>query len=135
MKRILWMFFLCALLFVASPALALPPVAARVLINGDFFTTFKGYDDCFLYDIERLDGERIGAILLDSIAFRYLLVFDVKTNEVLYRDLSIPEKKKRGAMRRESIFVADAVRLGKAAMAHIKTKRALSQSGDMISIP
>lgn len=124
MKRIFWMSFLCALLLAASPAFALPPIATRVLTNGDFFAAFKGYDDCFLYDIERFDGERIGVVLLDSIGFRYLLVFGVKTHEILYRNVSIPEKKKREAMKRESIRVADAVRLGKAAMARMKTGRA-----------
>ena len=124
MKRIFWMSFLCALLLAASPAFALAPIATGVLTNGDFFTAFKGYDGCFLYDIERLDGERIGVVLLDSIGFSYLLVFDVKTHEVLYRDVSIPVKGKRDAMKRESVLVADAVRLGKAAMARMKTGRA-----------
>jgi len=42
-------------------------------------------------------------------------VYDMETLDAVYTDMRVPEKSARGAMRRESISVADAVMLAKSA--------------------
>jgi len=124
MKRFCAVLLLCVMLFWAVTAfareeVALPSVVEGVFRNLDFFVrpwVLWGYENCFLYDVNRLNRERIGVCIISPPGFEFKLVYDVNTLEVLYCDMSIPEKSKREAMKRESISVADAVKLAKSAM-------------------
>jgi hypothetical protein len=54
-----------------------------------------------------------GIVMLCPVGFYETFVFDCRDGkkEVIYRDTYIPGKQKREELRRESILVADAVRL------------------------
>ena len=121
MKRYCLVLTLCAMLLSTVPAFggqatSLPSVVEGVARNLDFFTrpwVLWKYEDCFLYDVNRLNNERIGVVLISPSGFEVRLVYDVKTLNILYLDTVLNEKSKREAMRRESISVADAVKLAK----------------------
>ena len=118
MKQICVALLLCVILLVV-PAFgeekaALPFVVEGVVRNRDFFSrpwVLWGYENCFLYDVNRLNNERIGVVLISPSGFEIRLVYDVNTLDAIYREMFVPEKSKREAMRRESISVADAVKL------------------------
>ena len=122
MKKIFAILSFCAVLFSAGAAFALPTVVERVVINRAFFAAFKGYDDYFLYDVECLDEERIGVILLDTLGFEFRVVFDNRTKEAVYRNALIPVKDRRETMREESINVADAVKIARALTQYLRTR-------------
>ena len=119
MKRFCVVLALCVLVFSAFPAFGeqktvLPSVVERVVLNRDFFTQsgiLKGYEDYLLYDVNRLDGERIGVVLICPSGFEVRVVYGVNTLEVLYLDMLLPKKSRREVMRRESVKVEDAVKL------------------------
>ena len=121
MKRFCTVLALCVMFFSAVPALgdqrvALPSVVGGIIRNRDFFArhwVLWGYQNCFLYDVNRLNNEQIGVILISPSGFEVRLVYDVNTLEVLYLDMFVPEKSRREAMRRESVSVADAFKLAK----------------------
>ena len=46
-----------------------------------------------------------------QLGFEVRAVYDVNTLDVLYLDTVLPEKSRREAMRRESVSVADAIKL------------------------
>jgi hypothetical protein len=123
MKRLCVAFFLCVMVFWAFPAFGeqdaeLPAVVQAIVRNRDFFTRrwiLWGYEDSFLFDVKRLNDERIGIGLLTPSGFSVKLVYEVKALKVSYENTRIPEKSAREAMRRESISVADAVKLAKSA--------------------
>ena len=118
MKRFCIALSLCFML-LAVPAFgeekaALPLIVEGVVHNRDFFSrpwVLWGYENCFLHDVNRLNNERIGVVLISPSGFEIRLVYDVNTLDAIYREMLIPEKSKREAMRRESISVADAVKL------------------------
>ena len=122
MKKIFAILSFCAVLFSAGVAFALPTVVERVIINRAFLAAFKGYDDYFLYDVECLDEERIGVILLDTLGFEFRGVFDNRTKEAVYRNALIPVKDRRETMREESINVADAVKIARALTQYLRTR-------------
>jgi len=121
MKRFCAALSLCVMLLFFSqvPAFGeektvLPFVVEGVVYNRDFFSrpwVLWGYENCFLHDVSRLNNERIGVVLISPSGFEIRLVYDVNTLDAIYREMLIPEKSKREAMRRESISVADAVKL------------------------
>ena len=119
MKRLYAVLVLCVVLFWVAPAFGgqetvLPSLVKGVVRNMDFFTrpcVLWGYEDCFLYDVNRMNRERIGVRLISPTGFEFNLVYDVDTLDVIYRDMFIPEKAKREVLRRESISVADAIKL------------------------
>ena len=121
MKRFCAVLSLCVMLFLAVPAFgvqqaALPLVVERVIHNRDFFAkawALWEYAGHYLYDVNRLDDERIGVSLVAPSGFEVRLVYDVHTLDVIYKDILIPEKSRREAMIRESVSVADAVKLAK----------------------
>jgi hypothetical protein len=77
---------------------------------------FSGYDGHRLVDVERLSEERTGVALLSPAGFEVRLVFDMAAGKVVYENSSIPAKSRREEMRLESLSVADAVRLARAAV-------------------
>ena len=121
MKRFFAALSLCVMLFWAVPAFgeqktSLPSVVEGVVLNRDFFSragVLWGYEDCFLHDVNRLNDERIGVVLISPSGFEIRLVYDVNTLNVLYLDTLLPKKSSREAMRRESVSVADVVKLAK----------------------
>ena len=123
MKRFLAVYLLWVMLFSAFPAFGdmkedLPSIIEGVVQNRDFFArpwVLKGYEDCFLYEVNRLDGEQIGVVLITPIGFEVRAVYDVNTLDIVYLDTLVPEKSKREEMRRESVSVADAIKLAKRA--------------------
>jgi hypothetical protein len=114
MKRIFFAFFMCAILSLTSPAFgdsaSLPPIVEAVARNLDFFSqrwVLKGYEDCFLYSVKRIDRALIGVEILMPDGFDVQLVYGVKTLDVIYREDSIPEKSRREYMRLKSLSVTD----------------------------
>jgi len=124
MKRFCVVLLLCVMLFSVVPAFgeqkaALPSVILGVVQNRDFFArpwVLRGYEDHFLYDVNRLDNEQIGVILISPLGFEVRVVYDVNTLDVHHLDMLLPEKPRREAMRRESVSVDDAVKLAKSVM-------------------
>jgi hypothetical protein len=124
MKRFCVALSLCVMLFSVVPAFggqetALPSVVEGVVRNLDFFAqprVLRGYENHFLYDVNRLDNERIGVVLISPLGFEVRSVYGVKTLDVLFLDTSVPEKQRCEAMRRESISVADAIKMVKSVM-------------------
>ena len=131
MKRFFAALALCVMLFGAVPAsgeqkISLPSVLEGVVRNRDFFSragVLWGYVDCFLHDVNRLNDERIGVVLISPSGFEIRLVYDVKTLNVLYLDTLLPNKARREAMRRESVSVADAVKLAKSVAEYQRDQR------------
>jgi hypothetical protein len=122
MKRVYVALLLCVMFFGAVPAWGgqeLPAVVGDIVRNKDFFAkewALYGYEDCFINSAERLYDKRVGVILLAPSGFECSLVYDVEAMEVVYKDMSIPAKSRREDMRRESVSVADAVKLAKKAV-------------------
>ncbi|MDL2264379.1 hypothetical protein LJC31_06975 [Synergistaceae bacterium OttesenSCG-928-I11] len=122
MKRFL-IIALCAMLLTPHQADALPRIAEEVIKNREFFAEFTGYEDCYLYDVSRLDAasaddERMGLVLISSQGFEIRLVVRAGNGEAVYKDVIVPEKERREAMRRASLSVVDATRLAKTAKAY-----------------
>lgn len=120
MKRF-WIAALCLLLLASHQADALPRIVEEVVRNKEFFTAFEGYEDCYLFDVQRLDGAnvdetRIGLILLDPQGFEIRLVVKIANREMEYQDIFVPAKERREVMQRTSLHVGDAARLAKMAM-------------------
>ena len=113
LKRVLVTIGLFVSLLAARPVYALPLVIEDVARNREFFAGFTGYEGCYLYDVARIGDGRIGLVLLSPLGFEIRLVLEIQTGETVYKDIFVPEKGKREAMKRESISVADAVRLAK----------------------
>ena len=119
MKRFITALLLCVMLFSVIPAFGeqitdLPSVVISVVKNRDFFARrwiLRGYEDHFLYDVNRLEDGQIGVVLISPVGFEVRAVYDVNTLDVLYLDTLLPEKSRRDVMRRESVSVADAVKL------------------------
>jgi hypothetical protein len=66
-----------------------------------------------------------GVVMLCPAGFQEMLIFDCRNEkkEVVYRDMYVPRKEKREEFRRESILVADAVRLAKLGLDHDATNQ------------
>ena len=129
MKRFYAVLVACVMFwFLAVPAFGeqktpLPSIVVKVAHNLDFFArpwVMWGYEDCFLYDVNRLDNERIGVVLISPAGFEVRLVYDVHTLDVIYLDMLVPRKSKREAMRSESVSVTDAVKLAKCVVSFAK---------------
>jgi hypothetical protein len=78
---------------------------------------FTGYDDYSLLDVYQWKPGLFGVAMLCPAGFHETLIFDCRNEkrEIVYRDMYVPVKEKRTELRRESILVADAVRLAQAA--------------------
>jgi hypothetical protein len=117
MKRISAILALCVVLLAATPVFALPPRVENVIRNvvrdREFFAGFWGHERHFLHDVERLGDGRVGVVLLTPVGFELHMLFDLKTKEMIYETTSVPSKDRREAMRRNSIFIADAVKIAK----------------------
>jgi hypothetical protein len=100
-----------------SQAVDVPRVMVTAVEQREFMADFTGYDDYSLLDVYQWRPGFFGVVMLCPAGFHETFVFDCRDGkrEIVYRDAYIPRKEKREELRRESIFVADAVRLAKTA--------------------
>jgi hypothetical protein len=94
-------------------------VAAR-----EFMAEFTGFEGYSLLDVIEIRPGFYGIVMLCPVGIHETLVFDCRNGkrEVIYHDAYIPRKEKREELRRESIFVSDAMRLAKLAAEHADKK-------------
>ena len=92
-----------------------PKVILNVVQNREFMADFTGYDDYSLLDVYQWRPGFYGVVMLCTDGIHETFVFDCRNGmrEIVYRDVYIPRKEKRDELRRESILVADAMRLAK----------------------
>jgi hypothetical protein len=107
-----------------SQAVDVPHAAVAAIAQREFMAGFAGYDDYSLLDVYQWRSGFFGIVMLCPAGFHETFVFDSRDGkrEIVYRDAYIPRKEKREELRRESILVADAVRLARAAIANEKSK-------------
>jgi len=101
-----------------SQAVDVPDVVVAVVAQREFMSDFKGYGDYSLLDVYQWRSGFFGVVMLCPIGFHETLIFDCQDGkkEIVYRGVYIPRKEKREELRRESILVADAVRLANVAL-------------------
>jgi hypothetical protein len=94
-----------------------PKVILNVARHREFMAEFSGYEGYSLLDVYEWRPGMFGVVMLCSAGIHETFVFDCRNGkrEVIYRDVYIPRKEKREELRRESILVADAMKLAKAA--------------------
>jgi hypothetical protein len=90
-----------------------PKVILNVVQHREFMASFTGYDDYSLLDVYQWRPGFFGVVMLCPAGIQETFIFDTRNGkkEVVYMDAMIPRKNRREEMRRESIKVADAVRL------------------------
>jgi hypothetical protein len=117
-KLIRWIIIAVILLCGAVEADDAPKVIMNVVRHREFMADFTGYGDYSLLDVYQWRPGLFGVVMLCPAGFHETLVFDCRNGkmEVIYQDVYIPGKEKRTELRRESILVADAVRLAKSAL-------------------
>lgn len=122
MKNSCMRLLLLCLVLSASALPAEADLIKSILDNGEFVLHLDAScDGDTLYDIRRLDRQRIGIILLDPTGFAHNKVCDGRTLLLLFEKHSIPAKAVREAMRKNGILLGDAKRLVRSVMALQKT--------------
>jgi hypothetical protein len=123
-KLMRWIIVAVILFCGAVEADDAPKVIMNVARNREFMANFTGYDDYSLLDVYEWRSDMYGVIMLCPAGIHETFVFDCRNGkrEVIYRDVYVPRKEKREELRRESILVADAVRLAKSAAMHVEEK-------------
>jgi hypothetical protein len=108
-----WIIIVVILFCGTGDAVDVPHAAVTAVACREFMADFKGYDDYSLLDVYQWRRGFFGIAMLCPAGFHETLVFDCRDGkrEIVYRDTYIPGKEKRKELRRESILVADAVRL------------------------
>jgi hypothetical protein len=88
-------------------------VILSVVQHREFIADFTGYGDYSLLDVYEWRPGMFGVVMLCPAGIHETFVFDCRDGkrEIIYKDVYIPRKEKREELRRESILVADAVRL------------------------
>jgi hypothetical protein len=117
-KLIRWIITAVILFCGAVEADDVPKVMLSVARYREFMADFTGYDDYSLLDVYEWRPGMFGVVMLCPVGFHETLVYDCRNEkkEVVYRDMYVPRKEKREELRRESILVADAIRLAKIAI-------------------
>jgi hypothetical protein len=117
-KLIRWIITAVILFCGAVEADDVPKVMLNVARCREFMADFTGYDDYSLLDVYEWRPGMFGVIMLCPVGFYETLIYDCRNGkkDVIYRDMYVPRKERREELRRESIFVADAVRLAKSAL-------------------
>jgi hypothetical protein len=97
-----------------------PKVILNVVQNREFMTDFTGYDDYSLLDVYQWRPGFYGVVMLCPAGIQETFIYDTRNRkkEVIYKDAMIPRKSRREELRRESIKVADAVRLAQSVVEH-----------------
>jgi hypothetical protein len=120
-KAKLTRWIIAAVIFFCAPVQAVdaPNAVTAAIAEREFMSNFTGYDDYSLLDVYQWRPGFYGVIMLCPVGFHETFVFDCRDGkqDVVYRDVFIPKKKTREEMRKNSILVADAVRLAKGAVA------------------
>jgi hypothetical protein len=120
-KAKLTRWIIAAVIFFCAPvqAVDVPDAVTAAVAQRGFMAGFKGYDGYSLLDVYWWRPGFYAVIMLCPVGFHETFVFDCRDGrqEAVYRDVFIPKKKTREEMRKNSILVADAVRLAKAAVA------------------
>ena len=119
MKKLSAVLFLCVMQLSAYPVFAseeasLPPVIEGVARNMDFFARpgiLRRLDNHLLYDVNRINAELIGVSFISPLGYETKRIYDINTLKVIHTVSSLHSKARREAMRRESISVADAIKL------------------------
>jgi hypothetical protein len=93
----------------------IPRIVAETARHREFMAGLYGYEDHSLCDIRKLRPGLFGVIILCPVGFQETLVYDTRNGKMklVCRDIIIPRKSRREAMRRESIRVGDAVRVAR----------------------
>jgi hypothetical protein len=119
-KLIRWIIMAVILFCGAVEADDAPKVIMNVVRCREFMAEFSGYNDYSLLDVYEWRSGMFSVVMLCPEGIRETFVFDCRKGkwEVIYRDMYVPRKEKRAELRRESILVADAVRLAKSAATH-----------------
>ena len=93
-----------------------PKVILNVVRHREFMANFTGYDDYSLLDVYEWRSGMFGVAMLCPAGIQETFIYDTRNGkvEIIYRDAMIPLKSRREELRRESIKVADAVRLAQA---------------------
>jgi hypothetical protein len=119
-KLIRWIIMAVILFCGAVEADDAPKVILNVMRHREFMADFSGYEDYSLLDVYEWRTGMFGVVMLCPVGFHETLIFDCRNGkrEIIYRDMYVPRKEKREELRRESILVADAVRLAKSALEH-----------------
>jgi hypothetical protein len=117
-KLIRWIIMAVILFCGAVEADDAPKVIMNVVRNREFMADFTGYGDYSLLDVYQWRAGFFDVVMLCPAGIHETMVFDCRDGkrEVIYRDVYIPRKERREELRRESILVADAVRLAKIAL-------------------
>jgi hypothetical protein len=93
-------------------------VIQAVAKNREFVAEFTGYEDYSLCDVYQWRAGFYGVVMLCPAGIQETFIYDTRNGkaEIVYRDAMIPRKNRREEIRRESILVADAVRLAQSAV-------------------
>jgi hypothetical protein len=118
-KLIRWIIMAVILFCGVVEADDAPKVIMNVVRCREFMVDFSGYEDYRLLDVYEWRSGMFGVVMLCPAGIHETLIFDCRKGkcEAIYRDIYIPNKTKREELRRDSIYVADAVRLAELAMA------------------
>jgi hypothetical protein len=124
-KLIRWTITAVILFCGAVEADDAPKVIMSVIRHRDFMADFSGYENYSLLDVYEWRPGMFGVVMLCPAGIHETLIFDCRDgkSEIVYRDVDIPRKEKREELRKESILVADAVRLANLALYHDTTNQ------------
>jgi hypothetical protein len=103
------------LLISASLASAQEFFVHSIVRHRDFFLQLRGYSDYSLCDVEVIEREKIGVILLSPEGFEEHLVFDTASMSTVYANARILNKDARSFLIETSIRMSDVNKLAIAA--------------------
>jgi hypothetical protein len=117
-----WIIIAVILFCGTGDAVDVPHAAVAAVACREFMADFNEYGDYSLIDVYEWRPGLFGIVMLCPVGIQETFVFDCRDGkrEIVYRDMYIPGKEKREELRRESILVADAVKLAKSVAAHAK---------------
>ena len=104
------------ILFCSTGQADVPGVMVSVVANREFLAGgLPGYENYHLHDIYELRKGLFYVVMLCPAGIQENIAFDTRNGkrEAVYHDAMIPRKPRREKMRRESVFVYDAVKLAK----------------------
>jgi hypothetical protein len=115
-----WIIIVVILFCGAVEANNVPKVILNVIRHREFMASFTGYDDYSLLDVYQWRPGFYGVVMLCPDGIHETFIYDTRNGkkEVIYGDAMIPLKNRREELRRESIKVADAVKLAKSVVEH-----------------
>jgi hypothetical protein len=114
-KLVRWIVIAVILICGTGQAVDVPKAAVYAVRCREFMADFSGYADYSLLEVYEWRIGMFAVAMLDPSGIKETLVYDCRNGkrEVVYRDMSVPNKARREEMRKESLTIADAVRLAK----------------------